>query len=99
MSSNRSAPGLLDPATLARELKAATGLSEVTSSDDAAATRIALDAVEKTAALLRAQLDAVDVSGDVDNTLPPPAKRRAVEQEGAVVAAAVPAPGARGRYG
>ena len=43
MSSNRSAPGLLDPATLARELKAATGLSKVTSSDyDAAAMRIAL---------------------------------------------------------
>ena len=55
MRSNHS-HDLLDPPTLAQFLRSA-GLSRGTSSDtdtDAAATRIALDTVEKTAALLRA---------------------------------------------
>ena len=71
------ASDLLDPPSLAHTLKSAakeSALQEQTahvasSADiDAAATRIALEACEKTAALLRAQL--VD-SGDA---VPPPAK-------------------------
>ena len=94
MSSNADLD-LLDPPSLAQSLLTAAlqrggALSTAPPSDadaDAAATRTALDAVEKTAALLRARL-VVDGSVGNSDDGPPPAKRRAVERESAVVAEA-----------
>ena len=91
---------LLDPPSLAHSLTAAArsrqrldhaGSRSSSHSDseahpESAATRTALEAAEKTVALLRAQL--VTDSGDADDAPPPPAKRRAVEREGGAVAAA-----------
>ena len=86
---------LLHPPSLARTLKDAAARNASSAAAvadpgdaDAAATRAALEACEKTAALLRKQLAPVD--SDNTHDAPPPAKRRAVEREGAVVAAAVP---------
>ena len=85
---------LLHPPSLARTLKDAAA-SRIASSaalaeppgpdaDDAAATRAALEACEKAATILRAQLAPAVDSSDA-NGAPPPAKRRAIEREGAVV--------------
>ena len=74
MSSIPQHVDLLDPPTLARTLtsRAATqlqacaaGTATSTTDADATATRTALEAAEKTAALLRAQLAAVDDAPDL----------------------------------
>ena len=93
---------LLHPPSLARTLKAAAAPGRTASksavlaeppdpdADDAAATRAALEACEKAATILRAQLAPAVDSSDAHGA-PPPAKRRAIERDGdAVVAAASP---------
>ena len=96
------ATAILQPPVLAQQLKSAArhalqddgGTSNSRSSNadaDAAATRIALETCEKTAALLRAQL----LTSDTDNDGSPPVKRRAVERECEDVAAASSAGGSR----
>ena len=73
---------LLDPPTLAQALRAAfvSAQQHDPTSDhtdlDAAAIRAAVEACEKTAALLKSRLE-LDAS-DSSDVLPPPAKRRAV---------------------
>ena len=90
---------LLHPPSLARTLEDAAA-SRIASSavlaeppdpdaDDAAATRAALEACEKAATILRAQLAPAVDSSDAHGA-PPPAKRRAIEREGVVVVAASP---------
>ena len=85
---------LLHPPSLARTLREAAARNASSAAAvaepeaDAAATRAALEACEKAAAILKAQLLAAVDSSDVDDAPPPPAKRRAVEREGAVVVAA-----------
>ena len=88
---------LLDPPSLAHSLTAAararqqphagspSSYADANADADAAATRTALEAAEKTVALLRAQL--VADSSDADDVLPPPANR-AVEREGVAATAA-----------
>ena len=82
MHSNAHHRDLLDPPCLARTLKAAATQSAhqdtrttPSSSADVAAARAALEVCEKTAALLRAQLN--DSQGGTEGAAPPPpAKRR-----------------------
>ena len=72
MSTPTETPDILDPPTLGQTLKAAALKLDDTTSD-AAAARIALDSLEKTTALLKAELlAAVEEDNDV-----PPAKREA----------------------
>ena len=80
---------LLDPPCLARKLKAAATQSAhqdtraTTSSSpnvDTAAARAALEVCEKTAALLRAQLN--DSQGEADDVAPPAKRRRVVVERG-----------------
>ena len=94
MSSNMPRD-LFDPPSLAHTLKAAATMSALqrtthtNSSDvDAAATLIALDICEKTAALLRAQL--VD-SGDAYEAAPPPAVDSGITAASPAGAAIAPA--------
>ena len=65
MSTPTESPDILDPPTLAQTLKAAAHERDDTTSD-AATARIALDSLEKTTALLKAELlAAVDEDNDV----------------------------------
>ena len=89
MSSNAHHRDLLDPPSLAGALTAAAtqsalqdtrGAPSSSPNVDAAAVRAALAVCERTAALLRAQLN--DSQGEADDVAPPAKRRRVVVERG-----------------